>query len=80
MLETFDRHRDRLGHVARMEALFLLWRATGERPHLEEARRLLDHLVDHAPEECREAMLANVPLHREIAAAREAPGGKRTSS
>jgi len=31
---------------------------------------LLIHLRDHAPEEYRETMLQNVPLHREIAAAR----------
>ena len=29
-------------------------------------RRLLDHLVEHAPEEYRESMLKNVRLYREI--------------
>jgi serine/threonine protein kinase/tetratricopeptide (TPR) repeat protein len=49
-----------------------LWRATGDTAHLAVAKRLLDHLVAHAPPECRESMLANVRLHREIvAAARE---------
>ena len=34
--------------------------------HLAGAKRLLDHRVDHAPEEYRESMLKNVRLHREI--------------
>jgi tetratricopeptide (TPR) repeat protein len=53
----------------RMEAHFLLFRATGDRAHLAEAKRLLDHLVENAPEDCRETMLSNVSLHRAIAAA-----------
>jgi hypothetical protein len=52
-----------------MEAHFLLFRATGDRAHLAEAKRLLDHLVENAPEDCRETMLSNVSLHRAIAAA-----------
>jgi serine/threonine protein kinase/tetratricopeptide (TPR) repeat protein len=52
-----------------MEARFLLWQATRDPAHLTEAKRLLDFLVEHAPPECRETMLANVRLHREIAAA-----------
>ena len=52
-----------------MNARFLLWQATRDRAHLVEAKRLLDFLVEHAPPECRESMLANVRLHREIAAA-----------
>jgi hypothetical protein len=52
-----------------MEARFLLWQATRDRAHLVEAKRLLDFLVEHAPPECRETMLANVRLHREIVAA-----------
>jgi tetratricopeptide (TPR) repeat protein len=59
--------------LCRMEARFLLWRATADRDNLVEARRLLDHLVAHAPPECRESMLSNVVLHRQIAeAAKEA--------
>ncbi len=45
---------------------FLLWEATGDVAHLAEAKRHLDFLVEHAPAECRESMLANVRLHREI--------------
>ena len=57
-----------------MEARFLLWQATRDPAHLAEAKRLLDFLVEHAPPECRESMLANVRLHREIAAAAREQG------
>jgi hypothetical protein len=53
---------------------FLLWQATHDRAHLAEAKRLLDFMVEHAPPDCRESMLANVRLHREIAAAAKAAG------
>jgi hypothetical protein len=36
------------------------------RAHLAEAHRLLRHLHDHAPEDCRDSAMENVPLHREI--------------
>jgi tetratricopeptide (TPR) repeat protein len=60
-----------------MEARFLVWQATHDRAHLAEAKRLLDFMVEHAPPECRESMLANVRLHREIVAAwrAELPAG-----
>jgi serine/threonine protein kinase/tetratricopeptide (TPR) repeat protein len=61
----------------------LLWQATGDDAHLVEAKRRLDFLVEHAPPECRESMLANVRLHREIVAAwREhgaSDGGRATA-
>jgi serine/threonine protein kinase/tetratricopeptide (TPR) repeat protein len=57
-----------------MEARFLLWQATRDPAHLAEAGRLLDFMVEHAPPECRETMLANVRLHREIAAAAREEG------
>mgnify|MGYP001819950990 CR=1 FL=1 len=38
-------------------------------------RQLLDHLVEHAPEECRESVLKNVRLHREIMEAWAEHGG-----
>jgi tetratricopeptide (TPR) repeat protein len=69
---------------ALMHARFLIWQATRDLVHLVEAKRLLDFMVEHAPAECRESMLANVRLHREIAAAAreqglplaaDAPGG-----
>ncbi len=66
----------RIGIPERIEARFLLWQATPDhdRTHLAEAKRLLDFMVAHAPPDCRESMLANVRLHREIAAAAKAAG------
>jgi serine/threonine protein kinase/tetratricopeptide (TPR) repeat protein len=52
----------------------LLWHATGDLVHLAEAKRLLDHIIAQAPPEYRESMVANVPLHREIAEAARAHG------
>jgi len=51
--------------VGRMEGRLALWKATGERSHLEKAYRLLCAARDQVPEECRAAMMT-VPLHREI--------------
>jgi hypothetical protein len=67
----FERSDPRLEVRTRTEARFLLWKATSDTTHLEEAHRLLCHLRDHAPEEFRETMIENVPLHREITAAWE---------
>lgn len=53
---------------------FLLWKATGKRGHLAEAKRQLDFLVEHAPPEDREPMLKNVWFFREIAAAAREAG------
>jgi hypothetical protein len=50
----------------RTKARFGLWELTGRGEHLEEAHRLHEHLLAHAPEECRAKMIENVPLHREI--------------
>ena len=58
----------------RMEAWLCLAHAMGSHEHLAEARRLLDHLVEHAPAEYRESMLENVPLHRDILRAWAANG------
>ncbi len=54
-----------------MRARFLLFKATSDRDHLAEAHRLLVFARDHAPEEYRETMIENVPLHRDIVAAWE---------
>ena len=59
-----------------LDTRLVLWKATHDTAHLTEARRLLDHLVEHAPEEYRESMLKNVRLHREILEAWEAHGGE----
>ena len=49
----------RVSVAVKKEARFALWQQTGDRAHVEEAKRLLDFLVDHAPEEHRAAFLAN---------------------
>jgi tetratricopeptide (TPR) repeat protein len=74
-LKAFSEHEPKLEHQTRMDTRFLLWRATKDRVHLEEAHRLLCHLRDHAPEEYRETMIEHVPLHRDIMAAWEEHGG-----
>jgi tetratricopeptide (TPR) repeat protein len=68
-LEALTEHESGVRHYDRQEARFLLWRATQDPVHLEESHRLLCHLRDHAPEEYRETMIENVPLHRDIVAA-----------
>ena len=73
-LASLAAHEGLAGMLAAMEARFLLWQATRDPAHLAEAKRLLDHLVAHAPPDCRESMLANVRLHREIAAAAREQG------
>ncbi len=64
-------HGPRMRVRDRMEAHFELWRATKKAEHRNEAQRLLAHLLEHAPESCREAMLTNVPLHAAIHSATE---------
>jgi tetratricopeptide (TPR) repeat protein len=71
---------DGLRQDERMKARFLLFRSTGDAAHLAEAHRLLTHLRDHAPEEYRETMIANVPLHRDITAAWEEGGDEPESA
>jgi predicted unusual protein kinase regulating ubiquinone biosynthesis (AarF/ABC1/UbiB family) len=38
-------------------------------PHIVEAKRLLDFMLEHAPADCRDSMLSTVRLFREIEAA-----------
>ena len=59
-LEVFTAKQDQLGPPEQMSARFLLFRATKDEAHLAEAKRLLDFLVQHAPEEHRETMLSLV--------------------
>jgi len=73
-LAALATHEGRAGVQNAMHARFLVWKATGDRAHLEEARRRLDYLVAHAPPAHRESMATNVRLHREIAAAAAAAG------
>jgi hypothetical protein len=41
---------------------------------VQEARKLLDHVVRHASPERRDAVIADVPLHRGVATAAAGPG------
>jgi tetratricopeptide (TPR) repeat protein len=72
--ELLRTHRERVSHGQQTGAHYHLWRATGDADLLEEAKRLLDYGVEHAPEEYRESMLRNVRLHREIMDAWEEHG------
>ncbi len=60
-------------HIA---ARHLFWKATGDRAHLEAAKRLLDESVANADAEARESMLTNLRLNREIMAAWRAEFGE----
>ena len=73
-LVTLAAHEGRVWVSDAMEARSLLWQATRDPTHLAEAKRRLDFLVAHAPPDCRESMLSNVRLHREIAAAAKEHG------
>ena len=66
--------RRRLGYRERVEASFLLWRATQDGSYLEAAHGLLRHFREHAPEQSRDTLIGNVPFHREIMAAWEEHG------
>ena len=57
---------ERLGHTRRMSANYLLARATQASSHLDEAKRLFDHLVEHAPAEDRATMRKNAVLRQDI--------------
>jgi tetratricopeptide (TPR) repeat protein len=56
------------------EVRWLLWTATGDRAQLADAKRLLDESLAKVPAEHHEAMLANVRVNREVAAAAKAAG------
>jgi serine/threonine protein kinase/tetratricopeptide (TPR) repeat protein len=70
--ETFAKFGARVPPRHAIEARFVLWQVTGDRAHLDEAARLLAFLVEHAPPDLRAGVVANVPLHRAIAAAARA--------
>ncbi|MHC4971509.1 MAG: serine/threonine-protein kinase [Planctomycetota bacterium] len=65
-VELLENEEARLGLRHQMEARFYLWEHTGYRTHLEEAKRILQHLQDHAPAPYRASMIENVALHRAI--------------
>jgi hypothetical protein len=74
-LAALAEHEERVGPDEKTNARFRLWELTRDKLHLEEAHRLLMFMRDHAPEDCRETMIENVPLHRDIMKAWEEHGG-----
>ncbi|MHC4933950.1 MAG: hypothetical protein ACYTGV_17370, partial [Planctomycetota bacterium] len=66
---ALDEHGMAAGVLVCMEARFRI----GD---IERAHELLIHLRDHAPEDCRDSMIDNVPLHRDIMMAWEERGEK----
>jgi serine/threonine protein kinase/tetratricopeptide (TPR) repeat protein len=70
-VEALRKGADCMEHGMRKEAGFLLYKATGDKQHLEAAHDLLTFWVEHAPEAYRETTLANVKLHRDIVRAWE---------
>jgi predicted ATPase len=73
-LAALEDHEERVEHATKTEARFRLWELTQDKGHLEEAHRLLLFVRDHAPEDCRDSMIENVPLHRDIMRAWEKHG------
>jgi len=73
-LEALTAKQDALGVSDRMDVHFLLYRVTGRKPQIQAAHDLLTFLVEHAPEDCRESMLRNVRLPREVQQAWEECG------
>ena len=74
-LAALGEHGERVGPAEKMDARFRLWELTKDAAHLAEAHRLLCFMRDHAPEEDRDSMIENVPLHRDIMTAWEEHGG-----
>jgi len=75
-LAALEEHEERVPHEAKMEARFRLWELTQGKEYIVEAHRLFVHFRDHAPENCRDSLIENVPLHREIMEAWEEHGGE----
>jgi tetratricopeptide (TPR) repeat protein len=69
ILELLRGHEERLEALDRMEAHFVLWRATGDTECLAAAKSILEDLKTGAPPEFQAALVREVPLHRAIAEA-----------
>ena len=59
----------RMRALDRMRSYYSLWLGTGDRTHAAAALAELEHLRDNAPEEHRQSIVDDVPLHRAIVAA-----------
>ena len=66
-LEFLRRNEERIEALDRMEAHFVLWRATGDAECLAAAKSVLEQLRLAAPPECQASLVREVPLHRAIA-------------
>ncbi len=77
-VEAFAANEARMSHREKMEACYLLWKATRDETRLDEAHRLLNELRDHAPSASRQTIIKRVPLHRDIEAAWGTHGGGAT--
>lgn len=64
-LEAFEAAQSRLSHGDRIEARYLLWKATHDRLHLEAAHGLIQDLWAHAPVTDGDAPPGH-PLHHDI--------------
>ena len=73
-IAAYVQQHERVDPATRLEARFVLWQATKDPVHLEEARREGMHLLEHAPPEVRETMAANVPLLAAVLQADTKPG------
>jgi hypothetical protein len=63
-----ERDGARIDVTIRLRAQWVLWRTTRDAARLAEARRLLDFIEMHAPEDCRASVVENVRVHRQIRA------------
>jgi tetratricopeptide (TPR) repeat protein len=61
-------HRDRVDILVRIRAEWILWRTRRDAARLAEARRLVDFVVAHAPDDCRTSVVENVHAIREVRA------------
>jgi hypothetical protein len=68
-LRAFESYEDRLRLDEAREVHYLLFRVTGDRAHIVEAKRLLDEAAAPLDDESRLSMRTNVRLNREILAA-----------
>ncbi|MHC4849466.1 MAG: ATP-binding protein [Planctomycetota bacterium] len=64
-------HASRLEVAQQMDALFAIWRAGGNADDLARAYEMLVDVRDRSPEEYRDSMIENVPLHKAIMEAKQ---------
>jgi tetratricopeptide (TPR) repeat protein/predicted Ser/Thr protein kinase len=65
-VDAFEKHGSRAVHHDKMEARYVLWKATGDEEHLRAAHELLMFGHENAPDEYKQSILQNVPLHAAI--------------